>query len=66
MPLHDIKCTSCGHTEEIFFQPAHKPKYTRCSKCSSRSEILPGKPLIDMKSRPIEKQLEKEASDGLF
>jgi hypothetical protein len=66
MPLHDTKCTSCGHTEEIFFQPAHRPKQIRCSQCNRISKILPGKPLIDMQNRPIEKQLEREASDGLF
>lgn len=67
MPLHDTKCSECGHIDEVFFQPANKPKSFNCSKCKSVSKIMLGTPRINMGgSRPEEARLERAASDGLF
>jgi len=67
MPLHDVKCLKCDHIHEAFWLPSQKPQVVLCEKCQcEETEILLGAPRIDMGKRPIEKQLEKDASDGLF
>ena len=35
MPLHDVKCSKCVHTEEIFYQPGYKPSNYECNKCGN-------------------------------
>lgn len=70
MPLHDVKCSECGHVQEIFFQPADEPETYECAICEVNNpykySVLPGKPIIDMQERTIEKRLERDAGDGLF
>jgi predicted nucleic acid-binding Zn ribbon protein len=66
MPLHDIKCSKCGHIEEIFFQPSQKPSSFSCIRCNGDSKIMLGTPRIDMQDRPIERRLEREAANGVF
>ena len=66
MPLHDVKCSECGHIEEIFFLPADRPSSFSCIICAGESNIIPGSVIINMNNRPIEKQLERDAADGLI
>ena len=69
MPLHDVKCSYCGHIEEIFYQPSDEPKDYICDQCGEFQNYKPllGSPIIKMAgARPVEKELEKSAADGLF
>jgi len=69
MPLHDVKCSKCVHTEEIFYQPGYRPTNYKCNKCGKLQEFKPllSSPIIKMAGeRPIEKELERSAADGLF
>lgn len=68
MPLHDVKCPKCGHIREIFFQPTNRPNQVICPKCNITSKFKPllGTPIINMNDRPVERQLERDAGDGIF
>ena len=69
MPLHDVKCSQCGHIEEIFFQPADRPNTVICNYCDKIQRFKPmlSSPIIKMAGeRPVEAELEKSAADGLF
>jgi len=69
MPLHDVKCSKCDHIQEFFYQPGEKPSRYNCELCSKLQKFTPmiSSPLIKIAGeRPIEKQLEQSASDGLF
>ena len=69
MPLHDVKCSKCGHIEEFFYQPGSRPDQITCSKCNLIQDFKPllSSPRIVMAGeRPIERQLEQDASNGVF
>ena len=69
MPLHDVKCSKCLQTEEIFYQPGSKPSNYECNKCGKLQDFKPllSSPIIKMAGeRQIERALEKSAGDGLF
>ena len=69
MPLHDVKCSQCGHIEEIFFQPGNRPNTVVCDKCDKCQKFKPilSPPIIKMAGeRPVEAALEQSAADGLF
>jgi predicted nucleic acid-binding Zn ribbon protein len=69
MPLHDVKCSYCGHIEEIFFQPGNRPNTVICENCDYLQKFKPmlSSPIIKMAGeRPVEAALEQSASDGLF
>jgi Zn finger protein HypA/HybF involved in hydrogenase expression len=67
MPLHDVKCLKCDHIQEAFWLPTQKPNIILCEKCKSKeTEVLLGSPRIDMGGSLVEKQLERDASDGIF
>lgn len=67
MPLHDVKCLRCDHIQEAFWLPTDKPETILCDICdSSKTQVLLGSPRIDMGGRLVEKQLERDASDGVF
>ena len=69
MPLHDVKCLKCRHIEEIFYQPSQKPSKYKCNKCEKVQKFKPllSSPIIKMAGeRPVERELEKSAADGLF
>jgi DNA-directed RNA polymerase subunit RPC12/RpoP len=69
MPLHDVKCSYCGHIEEILFQPGNRPNEYVCNYCD---KIQRFKPMLSSSiikiagERPVEAALEQSASDGLF
>ena len=69
MPLHDVKCSYCGHIEEILFQPGNRPKEYVCNYCD---KIQRFKPMLSSSiikiagERPVEAALEQSVSDGLF
>tara|TARA_Y100001951_G_C11191031_1_gene211531 strand:+ start:396 stop:599 length:204 start_codon:yes stop_codon:yes gene_type:complete len=67
MPLHDVKCSACGHIEEFFWLPTERPEQISCNKCGcERTDVLLGCPTINMGGRPVEKELERQAADGVF
>ena len=69
MPLHDVKCSKCGHIQELFFQPGNRPSTYSCDWCDRVQDFKPllSSPRIVMAGeRPVEAELEKSASDGLF
>ena len=69
MPLHDVKCSQCGHIEEIFFQPGNRPDTVICNNCDKIQKFKPilSSPIIKMAGeRPVEAALEQSAADGLF
>jgi hypothetical protein len=67
MPLHDVKCSRCDHIQEEFWLPTDKPDTILCNICHSpRTKVLLGLSRIDMGGRLVEKQLERDASDGVF
>jgi len=69
MPLHDVKCSECDHIQEFFYQPGGRPSKYSCELCNKLQKFAPmlGSPRIVMSGeRPIEKELEKSAADGLF
>tara|TARA_R100001082_G_scaffold2428_1_gene2152 strand:+ start:6251 stop:6460 length:210 start_codon:yes stop_codon:yes gene_type:complete len=69
MPLHDVKCSKCGHIQEFLYQPGSKPKTYICNHCDKIQDFKPllSPPRIVMAgTRPIEKELEKDAADGVF
>ena len=69
MPLHDVKCSKCGHIQESLYQPGFKPETYICNSCDEVQDFKPllSSPRIVMAGeRPIEKELEKSAADGLF
>ena len=69
MPLHDVKCSYCGHIEEIFFQPGNRPSTVICENCDYLQKFKPmlSTPIIKMAGeRPVETALEQSAADGLF
>ena len=69
MPLHDVKCSKCGHIQEFFYQPGFRPSDYCCNNCDKIQDFKPllSSPMIIMAdARPIEKELEKSAADGSF
>jgi predicted nucleic acid-binding Zn ribbon protein len=69
MPLHDVKCSYCGHIEEIFYQPGDRPDQYVCNHCDKIQRFKPmlSTPIIKMAGeRPVETALEQSAADGLF
>ena len=69
MPLHDVKCSRCGHVEEILYLPGDKPSTVVCNNCDhpQKFRALLSSPKIVMGGqRPVESEIEQAASDGLF
>ena len=69
MPLHDVKCSYCGHIEEILFQPGNRPNEYVCNYCDKIQRFKPmlSSSIIRMAGeRPVEEEVEKSAADGLF
>jgi len=69
MPLHDVKCSECGHIEEILYQHPYRPYNYACDECKKVQRFRPliSSPRIVIGgTRQIEMELEKSAADGLF
>tara|TARA_Y100000004_G_C8909104_1_gene410090 strand:+ start:589 stop:792 length:204 start_codon:yes stop_codon:yes gene_type:complete len=63
MPLHDVKCSRCGHIFEEFWLPTERPISISCHKCESlRTKVLPGAPKIGFGGNETERNLENQAS----
>lgn len=64
MPLHDVKCSKCGHIQESFWLPTEKPEKISCNNCQSlRTKVLPGRARISFGGVQAERELESEAAE---
>jgi len=62
MPLHDVKCSKCGHIQESFWLPTEKPEKISCNNCQS-TKVLPGRARISFGGVQAERELESEAAE---